>query len=126
MRKLITEATAASGHIERPNISRAMMPAAMGVLAAPARTATNPRAAKVGGSRSKIWAKRVPDVAPTKKIGVTIPPLPPKLSVTDVNADLTADAYHGTAPPRSADSMVSRPRPRKRGPVRNVAAARAG
>lgn len=62
-----------------------MMRTAIAVLADPASILTKPIAAKVAISSPNISPKKVPDVAPIKNIGVTIPPLPPKLRVMLVN-----------------------------------------
>ena len=61
-----------------------MTAAAMGVLAAAARTETKPNAAITPGSRPAACARATPLVAPMKKSGVTMPPLPPVSRVTAV------------------------------------------
>ena len=93
IRKLITQATAAYGAIFGPNNSTAIILAAIGVLAAPARRLTNPIDETVAKSILKILANNVPAVAPIKKIGVTIPPLPPKLRVMPVKIIFIMNAY---------------------------------
>ena len=88
------------------------MIAAIGVFAAPAKRATMPMAAKVAGSTPRMAASRVPKVAPTKKMGVTMPPLPPNVRVMQVNSIFAAKAYHTIFEPASAASMVLSPSPR--------------
>lgn len=62
----------------------AIILAAKGVLAVPAKTATKPRAANVALSTRIKSASIAPACAPTKKIGVTTPPIPPAAKVTEV------------------------------------------
>ena len=81
--------TAAYGLSVAPNSSIAITLAEMGVLAHPARVPTIPRAAPVAGSSPNTQARKLPEVAPMKKIGVTIPPLPQNESVIAVAAILT-------------------------------------
>ena len=83
--KLITQATAANGPMAGPNSSTAMMLADIGVFAAPASSATIPIAENMDISRPKVVANAFPEVAPIKNMGVTTPPLPPKLRVIAVN-----------------------------------------
>ena len=99
MRKLITHATAAYGATAGPNSSTAIMLAEIGAFAAPASRLTIPIAEKTALSNPNIWLKTLPDVAPTKNIGVTIPPLPPKLRVIDVNRIFKRKAPGNTVPP---------------------------
>ena len=94
-----------------------MMLPAIGVFAAPASRLTKPMAESMAGSTPSTPEKALPAVAPTKKSGVPIPPLPPKLSVALVNADLTKKAYQGIDPPSSACCRVSSPRPKYASPI---------
>lgn len=93
--KAITEAIAARLATRDPKSSAAKIVAAMGVLAAPARTATKPIQLKSTGSRLKIEAKVAPDAAPIKSVGVTTPPLPPAPLVKPVNSDFQKNANLG-------------------------------
>ena len=68
--------------------SMPMTAAAIGVLAAAARTETKPNAAMTPGSSPAAWARATPLVAPMKKSGVTMPPLPPVSRVTAGRHDL--------------------------------------
>ncbi|BBO17759.1 hypothetical protein BPIT_20510 [Candidatus Brocadia pituitae] len=56
-----------------PNNSNAIILAAIGMLAAPAKRLTKPSAEKVALSTPDISEKKLPEVAPIKTIGVTIP-----------------------------------------------------
>lgn len=109
MIKLTTHAIAAYGATPGPNISTAIMLAAIGVLAAPANTLTKPIAEKVAESTPKTCAKREPAVAPIKNMGVTIPPLPPKPSVTLVKTIFKINAYQTTFCPCRVAWMVFNP-----------------
>jgi len=95
-----------------PNNSTDKMLAAMGALAAPASKLTIPIAEKVARFRPKIWAINDPAVAPMKKIGVTMPPLPPKLRVMLVKIIFMRKAYQTIFSPRNEASMVFSPNPR--------------
>src|SRR5205085_6580290 len=66
------------------NSSIAITAAAIGVFAAAASIATRPTAAKKVVGMPMSGANAAPLVAPMKKIGVTMPPLPPVSSVIDV------------------------------------------
>jgi len=70
--------------MDGPNISTAIMLAAIGVLAAPERRLTKPMADSTEESMPSICPRADPVVLPMKNIGVTIPPLPPKFSVIEV------------------------------------------
>src|SRR5438093_5022561 len=86
--------------------------AAIGVLAAAASTETNPKAANTLDGRPAAADSAAPLVAPMKKIGVTMPPLPPVSSVTAVATILKRKARtNSRARPASADSMTPVPRP---------------
>ena len=93
-----------------PNNSIAMILAAIGVLAAPARTLTRPIAAKVATSNPVSDANNVPADDPTKKIGVTMPPLPPKPKVIVVKRLFIGKAYQTVLIPLKDCSIVSSPR----------------
>jgi hypothetical protein len=75
---------AATAPMSAPNISIAMIDAESGVFAAAARSETMPIAANVPRSNPSTCPNVEPAVAPTKKIGVTMPPLPPAASETAV------------------------------------------
>jgi len=92
-----------------PKISIAMTLAVMGVLAEPAKRATRPMAAKVAWSDPVIEAKKDPAVAPTKKIGVTMPPLPLKFKVKVVKIIFSKKAPEEMCCPAKQFSMVSKP-----------------
>ena len=89
-----------------PKSSIAMILAAMGVLAAPARTLTRPIAAKVAISNPVSDANNVPADDPIKKIGVTMPPLPPKPRVIAVKILFTGKAYQTVLTPLKECSIV--------------------
>lgn len=72
-----------------------------------------PIADKVALSKCKKLSRKLPAVAPTKKIGVIIPPLPLKLSVILVKIIFTRKKYHAILSPLQARSIVSMPSPRK-------------
>jgi len=95
-----------------PNISTAIIPALIGVLAAPASRATKPIEEKMDTSKPKSPAKQAPAVEPTKKIGVTIPPLPPNDKVIEVKTAFKIKLYQGGLLPFSVSWMVSMPSPR--------------
>jgi hypothetical protein len=84
----------------------------MGVLAAPAKRATNPIAENVAISNPNSEANKVPELAPIKNIGVTIPPLPPKPSVMLVKTIFSKKAYQTVFTPCKQDCIVSKPKPR--------------
>ena len=89
-----------------------MTAAAIGVFAPAASIATRPTAARSAVGTPKNGAKAAPLVAPTKKMGVTIPPLPPVSSVIEVARILrrNAPAKIGVVP-ASTPLIVSVPRP---------------
>ena len=58
---------------------------AIGVLLAPAKTATNPIAASKPTGKGKTKDKELPKVAPIKNKGVTSPPLNPTPRVKAVS-----------------------------------------
>ena len=60
-----------------PNSSIPIKVQAIGVLVAPAKTATNPSPANRLIGNGMIKDKALPKVAPTKNKGVTSPPLKP-------------------------------------------------
>ena len=92
-------------------ISIAMTAAAIRVLAA-ATTATNPTAATSVDGAPNTGASAVRLAAPTKKIGVKMPPLPPASSVIDVARILRRKAPRATCDvPASTPLIVSVPRP---------------
>ena len=96
-----------------------MTAAAIGVLAAAARTETKPNAAMTPGSSPAAWARATPLVAPMKNSGVTMPPLPPVSRVTLVATILNRKASANTfAVPSSEASMVGRPRPAYSSPAK--------
>ena len=89
-----------------------MTAAAIGVFAAPATTLTKPNAAKSPVGRWKSRASAAPLVAPMKKSGVTIPPLPPVSSVTAVATIFQRNARSAIVPvAASALSIVATPSP---------------
>ena len=59
---------------------------AIGVWVAPEKTATNPIPANKAIGKGTITDKALPKVAPTKKRGVTSPPLNPAPSVKPVKS----------------------------------------
>ena len=93
-----------------PNNSMAMNVHAIGVLVAPAKTATNPIPANnaVGSGINKL--KALPKVAPIKNKGVTSPPLNPAANVSMVNAILMAKSYIGNCVSKEA-TIVGIPNP---------------
>jgi hypothetical protein len=94
-----TRQTAANqGTLRSPNNSAARKIPATGVWLAAENTATKPNAAKVAGSRPKAVPSAFPRVAPTKKRGVTSPPLNPPLRQRAVSTSLTSQPQ-GWAPP---------------------------
>ena len=68
-----------------PNSSIPMSVQAIGVLVAPANTATKPIPASNPMGRGTMADKALPNVAPTKNKGVTSPPLKPTPMVKVVN-----------------------------------------
>ena len=123
MMKATIAAMAANGPMAGPKSSMAITDAASGALAAPASSATMPMAANIPGSSPPTWASALPAVAPTKKIGVTMPPLPPVPSETAVNRIFSSAASGGTGSPRTAASSVGSPRPRYRSEVSHTPSA---
>ena len=69
--------------------------AAIGVFAAAPSTATKPNAANIGAGNPRWPASAAPRVVPIKKIGVTMPQLPPDSNVIAVAAILMANAKQG-------------------------------
>src|SRR5262245_51746360 len=112
MRNAVDAASAAYTPSGAGKSSIAITAAAIGVFAAAANTATRPTAPRnVAGTLNK-GASAAPPVAPTKKIGVTMPPLPPDSSVIDVARILSsADAVTTPVVPARTPSIVSVPRP---------------
>src|SRR3954447_7708645 len=104
----------------------AITAAAIGVLAAAASMATSPTApSSVAGTPNK-GASAAPLVAPTKKIGVTIPPLPPVSSVIDVAGILSRNAPANTGVvPASTLLIVSVPKPAYESPAAAYKSTRA-
>src|SRR6202049_5260162 len=84
MRKAVAAASAAYTPTGPGNSSIAITAAAIGVFAAAASIATRPTAARNVVGTPKAGANAAPLVAPTKKIGVTMPPLPPVSSGIEV------------------------------------------
>ena len=70
---------------------------AIGVFVVPAKTLTKPSAAKRGILLPIKSPKATPLVAPTKNIGVIIPPLPPEPSDKDVKRDLSIKSHQFTS-----------------------------
>ena len=96
-----------------------MTAAAIGVFAAPATTPTKPNAAKSPVGRCRSRARAAPLVAPMKKRGVTIPPLPPVSSVTAVATIFHRNARIAIVPVAArALSIVATPRPAYASPTR--------
>src|SRR5450432_482122 len=104
----------ASGTIgPAPNSSIPMIVQAIGVLVAPANTATNPIAANSGTGAPTARPNAAPDVAPMTNRGVTSPPWNPDPRVTDVKSSLSAKAPATMpAPPASEAVMSGTDRPR--------------
>ena len=73
-----------------PNNSAPKHIHAKGVLAAPANTATDPKAAKKVRGNGMIQTNALPTLAPIKNKGVTSPPLNPAESVNAVKNILIA------------------------------------
>ena len=71
-----------------PNSSSPIKVHAIGVLVAPAKTATNPIPANKDMGRGMMADKALPNVAPTKNSGVTSPPLNPTPIVNVVKRSL--------------------------------------
>ncbi len=67
---------------------------AIGVLVAPANTATNPMPAMNDTDNGMIADNALPKVAPTKKRGVTSPPLNPTPIVNVVKISFSRKSYH--------------------------------
>src|SRR6185437_14309850 len=96
---------------------------AIGVLAAPANTATKPMPARRDGGSGRIPERAFPSVAPMKKRGVTSPPLKPAPRVTAVKISFTAKSQ-GYRCELNAARIVGMPRPEYRVvPISNVASA---
>src|ERR1019366_2487465 len=90
----------------------AMSAAAIGGFAAPATTPRKPKAAKSPVGRCRRRARAAPLVAPMKKRGVTIPPLPPVPRVTVVATIFHRNARVAVVPVAAgAVSIVGTPRP---------------
>ena len=87
------------GRIPDPKSSSAKMLAAMGVFVAPANRLTRPMAENVAVFIPKISPTSAPEVAPTKRMGTTTPPLPPKFKVTLVKTIFKRKAYQITLAP---------------------------
>ena len=86
--------------------------AAIGVFAAAASIATSPTAPRNVVGMPNKGANAAPLVAFTKKIGVTMPPLPPVSSVIEVARILGRNATANTGVvPASTPLIVSVPRP---------------
>ena len=86
----MTQANAAKAPASGPKSSSAIRLPAMGVLAAPAKTAAKPIAASRDDGRGRMLERALPRVAPMKKRGVTSPPLNPAPRVRVVKANLAA------------------------------------
>src|SRR5258708_37803236 len=112
MRNAVAAASAAYTPSGPGSSSIAITAAAIGVFGAAASIATSPTAARNVVGAPKNGANAAPLVAPMKKIGVTMPPLPPVSSVIDVAGILRRNPQARTGVvPASTPLIVSVPRP---------------
>ena len=84
-----------TGNNIQPNNSAPNTAEAIGVLVAPANTATSPNAASQSVGKGRKADKLLPKVAPVKKRGVTSPPLKPAPRVKVVYRVLARKSYQG-------------------------------
>ena len=83
-----------------PNSSIPIKVQAIGVLVAPAKTATNPSPANRLMGNGMIKDKALPKVAPTKNKGVTSPPLKPTPIVNVVKKSVSRGNHTTSAVPK--------------------------
>ena len=97
--------------VDAPNISIDRMNDVMGQLVTPQNTLTIPHAAHNPTGSPNIGAKKLPSVAPTKRVGTISPPLnqPPK--VTAVNNIFKRNTYHALCSTKLR-AIMSVPAPR--------------
>src|SRR5215213_4507235 len=101
-----THATATGTIGPLPNSSTAITVQAIGVLVAPANTATKPIAANSGVGACSAQPSVAPSVAPITNSGVTSPPWNPDPSVTAVNSSFQANASTATPAPPASDAVI--------------------
>ena len=92
------QASASHGACVAPNNSIPIKVQAMGVFVPPAKTATIPKAAMRSIGAPVIVANEFPNAAPTKKSGVTSPPLNPDPKVIVVNINFQNQLQCPTPP----------------------------
>ena len=93
--------------VDAPNISIDRINDVRGQLVTPQNTLTIPHAA---GSPN-IGAKKLPSVAPTKRVGTISPPLNPPPKVTAVNSIFKMNTYHAQLVTKLL-AIISEPAPR--------------
>ena len=80
---------------EVPNISIESIKDVSGQFVTPQKTLTIPQAAHNPIGRPNIGARKLPRVAPIKRVGTISPPLKPPPKVTEVKSIFNRQAYHG-------------------------------
>ena len=80
-------------------------------MVTPQNTLTIPQAAHKHIGRPNIGARKLPSVAPTKRVGTISPPLNPPPSVAAVNIILRINTYHAQLD-KKLDAITGAPAPR--------------
>ncbi len=94
-----------------PNISIDIIKDVRGQLVTPQNTLTIPQAAHKPIGRPNIGARKLPSVAPTKRVGTISPPLNPPPSVAAVNIIFRINTYHAQLD-KKLDAITGAPAPR--------------
>jgi len=92
--------------VDAPNISIDRINDVRGQLVTPQNTLTIPHAA-----HNPTGAKKLPSVAPTKRVGTISPPLNPPPKVTAVNSIFKRNTYHAQLVTKLL-AIISEPAPR--------------
>ena len=97
--------------VDAPNISIDRINDVRGQLVTPQNTLTIPHAAHNPTGSLNIGAKKLPSVAPTKRVGTISPPLNPPPNVTAVNSIFKRNTYHAQLVTKLF-AIISEPAPR--------------
>ena len=97
--------------VDAPNISIDRMNDVRGQLVTPQNTLTIPHAAHKPPGSPNIGAKKLPSVAPTKRVGTISPPLNPPPKVTAVISIFKRNTYHAQLVTKLL-AIISEPAPR--------------
>ena len=97
--------------VDAPNISIDRINDVRGQLVTPQNTLTIPHAAHNPTGSPNIGAKKLPSVAPTKRVGTISTPLNPPPNVTAVNSNIKRNTYHAQLVTKIF-AIISEPAPR--------------